>query len=884
MRRDALVVGINQYPFLKDTPTSPAKHLTTPAADAEAIAQLLEADDNFKVTRLPKREIDGKIQVDSNGRVSLEELSKEIKKLFCEDNNRDTALLFFAGHGLQQLNSLGNKKKILLATSDTKGTGENGILLNDLWELLKESPVKEQIIWLDSCYSGRLLEFQDSDLPGQISGRRRFIIAASHSSETAYSRLDGKHGVLSGALIEGLNPGKIPQGDWITDRTLTDFVERELKKYYEQTKIPQIPQSRRPDHPIKLILGRKRGKSGSQQNISQSEKVIPPPKWLLIDDKFLDERPSLSADNARRYFDGRTPHWSEAIESKIPKMKIVDEIIDLLEENRMEMRLGVTVLLGATSEGKTTALMQTVVKQARSGWNVVWNNHINNDIPTNFYKRISQTNQPWLVVSDNNAEKIVKSIFKMVQLLHKENRCDIQFLICCRDTDWLAAKADSLKWRDYATFNIKRMGGCFNENFAKELITAWEAYGSLGKLEEYQQKDVKIQKLMEAVQLAINPKGRTFLGAMLRVRYDQQGFKKRIETLIERLGEINAPGGFLLDAFAYIAFPHADDFLELPIVVLAEVLGCNKEEVIRKVIKPLGEETAVGFSENFVFTRDPDIAKAATEIMLDSREFGREKIYTTLVKSAFRAKEADGWVEQLHKWQFLSSSLFSKGKDYHGLGIRLALTVVEIIKDEKAKLGSIVKLSQLYREAGSPEDSVQVFRERAESLEMDRPTYHEWGTAEKDNQKPTLGVWLGGFAISDQICIRLDKKTASICLSGLSTTFGELYDKYNDQVFIEACGAAAQLGLTEILEPNSRSRAKKYSLEPDAESIKNLKSSLAKSRLVSQERPARNIERLKAGIIAAWEQPEGNLPECVMPANQLTFDKLVGSLGIPISI
>jgi uncharacterized caspase-like protein len=38
MRRDALVVGINQYPFLKDTQTSPAKHLTTPAADAEAIA------------------------------------------------------------------------------------------------------------------------------------------------------------------------------------------------------------------------------------------------------------------------------------------------------------------------------------------------------------------------------------------------------------------------------------------------------------------------------------------------------------------------------------------------------------------------------------------------------------------------------------------------------------------------------------------------------------------------------------------------------------------------------------------------------------------------------------------------------------------------------
>lgn len=38
MTRDALVVGINQYPFLKDTPTSKAKHLKTPASDAEVIA------------------------------------------------------------------------------------------------------------------------------------------------------------------------------------------------------------------------------------------------------------------------------------------------------------------------------------------------------------------------------------------------------------------------------------------------------------------------------------------------------------------------------------------------------------------------------------------------------------------------------------------------------------------------------------------------------------------------------------------------------------------------------------------------------------------------------------------------------------------------------
>lgn len=51
MRREAIVVGVNQYPSLKDTPTSKAKHLTTPAGDAEAIAQILETHGNFRVKR-----------------------------------------------------------------------------------------------------------------------------------------------------------------------------------------------------------------------------------------------------------------------------------------------------------------------------------------------------------------------------------------------------------------------------------------------------------------------------------------------------------------------------------------------------------------------------------------------------------------------------------------------------------------------------------------------------------------------------------------------------------------------------------------------------------------------------------------------------------------
>jgi uncharacterized caspase-like protein len=104
MSRYALVVGINQYPFLKETPTSRAKHLESPSRDAEAIAQILETYGNFRVQRLPASNIDGKFQVDPNPKepVKAKDLEEAIANLFRPNSGRtpETALLFFAGHGL----------------------------------------------------------------------------------------------------------------------------------------------------------------------------------------------------------------------------------------------------------------------------------------------------------------------------------------------------------------------------------------------------------------------------------------------------------------------------------------------------------------------------------------------------------------------------------------------------------------------------------------------------------------------------------------------------------------------------------------------------------------------------------------------------------------
>ncbi|WP_414572834.1 hypothetical protein [Nostoc sp. CCY 9925] len=53
MKRESLVIGINRYPTLMETPSDRPPHLKAAATDAEAIAKILENYGNFHVQRLP---------------------------------------------------------------------------------------------------------------------------------------------------------------------------------------------------------------------------------------------------------------------------------------------------------------------------------------------------------------------------------------------------------------------------------------------------------------------------------------------------------------------------------------------------------------------------------------------------------------------------------------------------------------------------------------------------------------------------------------------------------------------------------------------------------------------------------------------------------------
>lgn len=228
MYRVALVVGINTYSKLKS--------LKAAARDAEAIAKLLE-NLGFEVRRLPRQqEPDGRITVGIE-RVFLTQLMVAIKELLTPANPKnlpDTVLLYFSGHGM--VNDI-TGEGFLAASDANPAQGNYGFSLRSLQKFLRDSKVKQQIVWLDCCYSGELLNLYEADPGFQGDVRDRCFIAAAY--DEAFELLGG-HSALTWVLLRALNPENYP-GGWITNLSLVNYLNEQIKWDPQLRTIPQRP-------------------------------------------------------------------------------------------------------------------------------------------------------------------------------------------------------------------------------------------------------------------------------------------------------------------------------------------------------------------------------------------------------------------------------------------------------------------------------------------------------------------------------------------------------------------------------------------------------------------------------------------------------------------
>jgi hypothetical protein len=263
IKRQALVVGIDRYPFLKETPTSEPQHLTTAVRDARAIALILERYGDFEVRRLPRDVDDEWGDFNSDKSVAQNELQKAIIDLFCPQGEKqpDTALLYFAGRGLRCEKD--GETEGFLATSDSNAIRNNieperikwGISLKWLRKVLQESPVQQQVVWLDSSFSGEFTR-----VPLVEDGKQRCFIAASQANEDANAIVGGR-GLLTNVLLKALNVEQHPNNEVITSHVLAKSLPKTLSEE-GVTQHPVIANSRKA---IVLTAQRRRSRTYSME-------------------------------------------------------------------------------------------------------------------------------------------------------------------------------------------------------------------------------------------------------------------------------------------------------------------------------------------------------------------------------------------------------------------------------------------------------------------------------------------------------------------------------------------------------------------------------------------------------------------------------------------
>jgi len=188
-----LSIGIDEYKSRKD-------NLKFAVKDAESIARMIKKE---SLTQYKENKVH--VTVLKNQSATKANIFKDINELSRVVKPNDVFILFIAGHGVLH----GGLYSIVTHDFDGNLSKDNLISSNEVMEFSKNMKSLTQIFILDTCHAGGLDNFVSGLYDARMSVLARnmglHMFASASSTQEALDGFQGKNGMFTYALLDGLN-------------------------------------------------------------------------------------------------------------------------------------------------------------------------------------------------------------------------------------------------------------------------------------------------------------------------------------------------------------------------------------------------------------------------------------------------------------------------------------------------------------------------------------------------------------------------------------------------------------------------------------------------------------------------------------------------------
>ncbi|MBE8994616.1 caspase, EACC1-associated type [Microcystis aeruginosa] len=198
MAKFALLIGVSEY-------SEGLRPISSAILDVEAMRRVLEHPDMGAFDQVTD-------QVTVLRNPDKGSMEKAVEVLFANRQRDDLVLLYFSGHGLKD-----QKARFFLSTRDT-GRDQNGdfrlataLAASKLQEYITDSRSQRQIIILDCCFSGALVQGMpikgEFNIQEELGGKGRAILTSSSPIEYSFESEDNDLSIYTKYLVEGIETG-----------------------------------------------------------------------------------------------------------------------------------------------------------------------------------------------------------------------------------------------------------------------------------------------------------------------------------------------------------------------------------------------------------------------------------------------------------------------------------------------------------------------------------------------------------------------------------------------------------------------------------------------------------------------------------------------------